>query len=144
MTCALDGLPYTPNGKYTITIQKQEGDGARATFEGSVKDETTGVTAKIGAWSLPEDYSGKILSPFTGVVEIYAIAAGTTCADLPLSSVTYTNILFDDKPVKPVLDVRHRQPPFEGHTVNTCAGVQRSTSGKIIYLDNGYTVNNSD
>ena len=144
VTCALDGLPYTPNGKYTITVKRQDSDDSRVTYEGLVKDETTGTTTQIGAWSLPEGYDGRILSPFNGTVELYSVGFGKTCADIPLSNVTYSNILYNGKPAKPEIEVHHRQPPFQLDTVDTCAGVPHSTSGKVTYSDGQYTISNSD
>jgi hypothetical protein len=53
VTCAIDRLPYTPGGVYTIEIVRIIRNSVSSTYTAVVTDQTTGKTTPVGSISVP-------------------------------------------------------------------------------------------
>lgn len=53
VTCAIDRLPYTPGGVYTIEIVRIIRNSVPSTYAAVVTDQTTGKTTPVGSISVP-------------------------------------------------------------------------------------------
>ena len=144
VTCALDKVPYTPGGKYTIKIQKTEVDKTTATYKGTVTDRTTGINYTIGEWSVPLATTGPLNSYFSGFIERYGIPKGSNCGIIPLVNVEYSDILYNGTRKTTKINLRHIKPVLDGSNIHTCTGVPHSTSASATLTDTGYIIKNSD
>ncbi|MFD0393246.1 DUF3472 domain-containing protein [Streptomyces nogalater] len=122
VTCSIDDLEYAVGRKYTISAKKTSDD-AGVSYTGTIKDLTTGKERTIGAWRVPQGFTGfynyadAFIEKFAGI---------RTCADIPAVTVSYTDVKADGKPLAFKAST-HKATNVPGKGIYTCSNVSDYT-----------------